>query len=487
MKEVNFKRCFINGKKAGVAEYDNGKCVILYFGCSLGVGAGEDAAQKLRSSCGTLHQFTNYIEIDEISTGSISAVIPGAVVVWEGSEEYTERVTAAVGSRGGKSKKPSESEARPSHSVAVSSDAFRVPAVDECEVLHALIKNMPAVIDDLNAWGVEYSNKALNGDSVVAPPNCIAQISAFLPSVVDAFAAYTTIIINAVNAHKEKQAAARESAQKAAAAAAAGKCLVTLPDGSSIEVAGTVHEQFTTACQLVKRGLNVYLYGPAGTGKTYLCQQIADALGLEFFSDQKVTNEYQLTGFVDSNGKYIETELYRAATRGGVYMLDEFDASDESAAVVLNSLLANNYITFPGVGRVVAHKDLHIIACGNTLGRGAVSEYTGRNCLDAATLDRFAVVSVNYSKEIELLKANGDTDFLKFIHAVRKAAESCDVSLLVTLRAIDNITKIKDCFTPSECLQMCLTKEFDKDQLNLISGSIKGSGVWFDAFKSLVA
>lgn len=499
MKELNFKRCYVNGKKSGVVNYDDGRSYLLFFGQSLGDGGN---VEELRAAGVSLHQFNNAIAIEAPTAAAILSVIPGAVVDWEGSRAYNERVAAAVGSRGGSSTVPAPASSTSAAGVpaaapapvVVSADAFRAPVVGDCDALKNLINNMPAVVDAVNAWAVETAAAKLAGGSAVEVPACVGAVSQFVPGVNDAFGAFDVMVNNAIKEYQDKQAA-REAAERAAAAAASaaaaaaanGKNLVTLPDGSAVEVAGRVHKEFGRVCQLVKRGLNVYLYGPAGTGKTHLCKQISDALGVKFFSDQKISDDFKLTGFVDANGKYQGTELYRAVTCGGVYMLDEFDASDENAAIILNTLMANGYITFPGVGRVEVHPDFHVIACGNTLGRGADSDYTGRNCLDAATLDRFAVVQLDYDEEIELLKANGDKDFLRFIHAVRDAVKTCGVSMLATLRAVDAVTKIKDCFSPVECLRMCLFKGLEVDQIKIIAGECEGSGVWFDALKELAA
>lgn len=490
MKETKFTRCYVNGRKAAVTQYDNGQSSLLFFSQSLGEGEGVEA---FRAAGLSLHQFNNTLTIPSATAEGIQTVIPGAVVDWQGTNAYEERVAAAVGSRG--TDKPADTDAAATDGPAVvSSDAFRAPTIKDCPALHKLVGNMPPVIDSLNAWAVEYATAALNGGDEVAAPGCVGMLSQFSPAIPDAFAAYRSTVDNAVTEYKEQRAkerAARLAAEQAAAAAAAaaanGKQLVTLPDGSGVEIGGRAHGEFKRVCQLAKLGLNVYLYGPAGTGKTYLCQQVAEALGLPFFTDQKISNDYQLTGFVDAAGKYQETELYRAVTRGGVYMLDEFDASDECAAVVLNLALANRYMTFPGVGRVELHKDFRVIACGNTIGRGADSDYTGRNCLDAATLDRFVPVEVGYDAELELAKAGGDAELVAFIHAVRDAVKACGVSLVVSMRAIENIAEIRSCFAPADCLRMCLFKGLELDQLRLIDNACKGSGKWRDALKELAA
>ena len=495
MKEVSFRRCFVNGKKSGVASYDNGECRVLFFSTALGAGVGVD---DLRDAGVSLHQFNNSVVVPSADAAGIQAVIPGAVVDWEGSKEFQARAAAAAGTRPGggnnTGKKSDNAETVPAVPVVAGPDAFQVPSLESCPALFDLVKNMAPVVDSLNKWAASCSTALLSGVDAVTAPACIDQLAAFMPGVVDAFKAYETIIANAVNEYREKLAAAeaaRVAAEKAAAAAAAaaanGKKLVTLPDGSTVEVAGGVHAEFGRVCQLLKRDRNVYLYGPAGTGKTYLCKQVADALGLPFFMTQKISNDFQLTGFVDASGKFQETALYQAATVGGVFMLDEFDASDECAGVVLNTIGANRYMDFPGVGRVECHKDFRIIACGNTIGRGADSDYTGRNPLDAATLDRFVTVPVGYDPEIELKKANGDKELVEFIHAVRAAVKTCGVSLVVSMRAIENIAAVCDYFPASECLEMGLLKGLEKDQIALIANECKGSNKWFKALKALAA
>lgn len=482
--ELSFSRCYVNGKKAGLASYSDNTNRLLYFGTSLGEGVG---IGEIRNAGVSLHQFTNSIIIPSADASGVAAVLAGAVVELEGSPEYNARVAAATGSRSG-------NKVENSAPAVVSADAFQVPALTECPALYDMVKNMAPVVDSLNSWAAECSTALLGGADAVGAPACIDQLSVFMPGVVDGFKAYQAVICNAINDHREKIAAleterkaAEESARRAAEAAANGKKLITLADGSTVEVSGKVHAAFADVCLNAKYGIHTYIYGPAGTGKTYLCKQVAASLGLEFYSDQKISNDFQLTGFVDASGKYQETELYRAATRGGVYMLDEFDASDECAAVVLNTALANGYMTFPGVGRVDLHKDFHVIACGNTIGRGADTDYTGRNCLDAATLDRFAVLSVGYDPEIELAKAGGDQDLIAFIHAVRNAVKTCGVSLVVSMRAIENIAKVQKFYDAEKCLSMMLFKGLEKDQINQISGAVSGRGKWFDALKALAA
>lgn len=74
-----------------------------------------------------------------------------------------------------------------------------------------------------------------------------------------------------------------------------------------------------------------------------ICQQVAEALGLDFYFTNAVTQEYKLTGFIDANGNYQETQFYKAFTKGGLFFLDEMDASIPETLIILNAAIANRY------------------------------------------------------------------------------------------------------------------------------------------------
>ena len=108
-----------------------------------------------------------------------------------------------------------------------------------------------------------------------------------------------------------------------------------------------LHEKFDTILKFVKQNEPVFLVGEAGTGKNYICKQVAKALGLKFYFSNAVTQEYKLTGFTDAMGKYQESEFYKAFKNGGLFMLDEIDASIPEVLVILNAAIANKYFDFP--------------------------------------------------------------------------------------------------------------------------------------------
>lgn len=235
------------------------------------------------------------------------------------------------------------------------------------------------------------------------------------------------------------------------------------------EIEGTLHEKFDEVLQIVSLDIPVYLTGKAGTGKNVICKQVAEALGLDFYFTNAVTQEYKLTGFIDANGNYQETQFYKAFTKGGVFFLDEMDGSIPEVLIILNAAIANRYFDFP-IGKVEAHPNFRIIAAGNTLGTGADNNYTGRYCLDRASLDRFALINIDYSPKIEKAMALNNMDLVNFAHAFRKATDSMGIECLFSYRTINRIAKLEQVFSNlKEVIQISLLKGMDVDDLNIIN------------------
>lgn len=241
------------------------------------------------------------------------------------------------------------------------------------------------------------------------------------------------------------------------------------------KVQGCTRYEFETILKLVAADIPVFLTGPAGCGKNVICKQIAEALGLEFYFSNAVTQEYKITGFIDANGHYQETQFYKAFTQGGVFMLDEMDASTPEVLVILNAAIANRYFDFPN-GRVEAHKDFRIVAAGNTYGTGADVEYTGRFQLDASSLDRFALIEVSYDKNIELAIANNDKEVVRFIHDFRKAVKAADIKFTVSYRAIERLVKLQSMFDTRKAIQLAVLRGMDKDDAEMVAKNLPLNG-----------
>ena len=243
------------------------------------------------------------------------------------------------------------------------------------------------------------------------------------------------------------------------------------------KIQGTTHEKFDRVLQLVSANIPVFLTGEAGTGKNVICKQVAEALNLDFYFTNAVTQEFKLTGFIDASGKYQKTQFYDAFTKGGVFFLDEMDASIPEVLVILNAAIANRYFDFP-IGRIEAHENFRVIAAGNTVGKGADNNYTGRYCIDAASLDRFALININYSEKIELNICENNQELVNFAHKFRQAAHDCGIECLFSYRSIIRIHEMEKLEIPLyEILDTAVFKGMPEDDRNILIEGLERAGV----------
>ena len=162
------------------------------------------------------------------------------------------------------------------------------------------------------------------------------------------------------------------------------------------------HKSLKTVIDWLSMGEHVYAYGPAGSGKTTLAEQAAEALGLDFYKTGAVYTKYELVGFVDATGSYHTTGFREAFEKGGLYLQDEMDSSAAEALVAMNDALSNGSYAFPDSPKPVKrHADFIVMGSANTLGKGADLQYVGRNPLDAATRNRYMNVHVQYDLDVE--------------------------------------------------------------------------------------
>jgi hypothetical protein len=180
---------------------------------------------------------------------------------------------------------------------------------------------------------------------------------------------------------------------------------VVTPAGKTFDC-GTQHRQFSKLMTKLLAGRNVYLAGPAGTGKTTAARNAAEMLSktlgreIPFYFNGAIDSEHKLLGFTDAQGRVVSRPFRKAFTEGGVYLFDEVDASLAGALLAFNAALSNDTCDFPD-GCLQKHPDFRCIAAANTWGFGATHDYVGRAKLDEAFRDRFVMLKWDTDEALE--------------------------------------------------------------------------------------
>jgi hypothetical protein len=208
------------------------------------------------------------------------------------------------------------------------------------------------------------------------------------------------------------------------------------------------HPVLPDVITLLSQGLNVWLQGPAGSGKSTIAEQAAAVLGLDAypFTVGPADSPSKLRGFVSpTTGEYHGSQVRTAWEHGGVAIGDEMDNGHPSINTTSNDFLSDaQVVAFPD-GPVRRHPDFRFVATANTYGLGADAVYVGRAVQDGAFLDRFAaVIDVDYDEHLEtaltLAYANGPesesliAQWLEDVRTVRKNVSAARLPIIVGQR-----------------------------------------------------
>lgn len=209
------------------------------------------------------------------------------------------------------------------------------------------------------------------------------------------------------------------------------------------EVKGSTHYRLADVITALQCGEHVLMVGPAGTGKSTIASQAAEALNLASYSLSlsPQTSSAVVFGYMQAEGKYVRTLFREAYEFGGVFNFDELDNGHPSILAAINGALANGHAAFPDC-MVERHRDFRCVGSANTYGRGADRKYVGRQALDAATLDRFTFLTIDIDEALEddLCRQTGANEetvrkVLAYVRKVRSNVESHSLPIVVSPRA----------------------------------------------------
>jgi len=210
------------------------------------------------------------------------------------------------------------------------------------------------------------------------------------------------------------------------------------------------HPKFDDILTLSKAGFAIYMYGPAGTGKSTIVKQCAKAMGLEYTTISSPTMEHKVEGFIDAQGIFRSTQFRDAFENGKVFDMAEIDNVPSEVLVIMNDALSDGCFAFPD-GIIYMHHNFRCFASGNTAGKGADGAYTARKILDAASLDRFELIRIDYDEQVEINIAtdeagNLDFDALEFIHDFRRVVADSQPNFVVSYRRLKSLLGMVKCF-----------------------------------------
>lgn len=248
---------------------------------------------------------------------------------------------------------------------------------------------------------------------------------------------------------------------------------------------------FEDMAQSLHDNNNVMLSGDAGTGKGFQCRTYAKMNDMEFFQVNAIQDKYELTGFIDANGKFVKTTFYNACYAAAVenkkvlFMFDEFDCSLKEVIKIFNEFLNTKEFEFPNGEKLDCSKNMLIVAGCNTLGTGASQKYIGEK-LDKSTLDRFSIIMTGYDTKLELAMTGNNKELVEFYDEFRKIVNKYDIEFEVTYRSLQKIAT-SGFIDLSKNLKINFIKYLPNDDLeNILHNFTKTNNKYYKACKELL-
>jgi len=246
-------------------------------------------------------------------------------------------------------------------------------------------------------------------------------------------------------------------------------------------------DNFDLIASIVKTGAHVLIKGPAGSGKTMLCNQIAAALTIPFFcfscsEGMKYGHVYGADElYTDPETKqtisrFKHSRLMEEIQKPGLILLDEMFTLEPALLMGLNGLFepSTRQIETKG-GLVTMHKDCLIMAATNTDGRNLDRNYIGAKKVDGSSLDRFVTFYFGYSEQAEKgilnqLPAKPRKFIQETLSKFRRNLELNNIAFNASTRRLSSCVKL--CLhgiSPIDAFTSCFTGQLSQTEIKKLN------------------
>lgn len=232
----------------------------------------------------------------------------------------------------------------------------------------------------------------------------------------------------------------------------------------------------------IKKNKPTLMIGPTGTGKTELVMLACKTLGISCEIHDMGSMQDPLTDMIGShrikngNSTFDYAKFVEDVQKPGVVLLDELSRAPLMTNNILFPCLDSRHelpleiADSEGPRSVKVHPDCVFIATAN-IG----SEYSGTNEIDAALLNRFLPLKVNYmpsEQEIDVLVKRCGINkseakvLVQFAQLMRDANKNGVVSMPVSTR--ENIAMgelVADGFTLKEAIELVVCNKYNDDEI----------------------